>query len=174
LDPFAVLGVPARFEQDPVELERVYKSLTRKLHPDRFAKADPRARRYSLERSTQVNDAFKQLRTAASRAETLLRMGGVSVGEERGGHDASVDPAFLMEIMEQREALAEARAAGDRAALTHMEQDMRARRDAVMTRVAEGFARCALADVARELGTLRYYDRFLTEIESMEEAQVHG
>src|SRR5262252_8968348 len=135
LDHFAVLGVPRRYDLDPGELEKRYKELTRTLHPDRFARADARARRYSLERATQVNDAYKLLRQPHARAEYLLKLGGIDVADEKTG-GKNVDPAFLMEVMEEREALAEARAAGDGVRLGQMQTEMRLRRDSAMQKVA--------------------------------------
>ena len=173
LDHFAVLGVPRRYELDPAELEKRYKDLTRKLHPDRFARADARARRFSLERATQVNDAYKLLRQPVRRAEYLLKLAGIDVADEKEG-GKKVDPAFLMEVMEQREALAEARAAGDGARLAAMAAEMRGRREAALQAVSAGFARGALDDVARALVALRYYDRFLEEISAHEENAQHA
>src|SRR5262249_4533131 len=173
LDHFAVLGVPRRFELDARELEKRYKELTRKLHPDRFARADARARRYSLERATQVTDAYKVLRAPGRRAEYLLKLEGIDVADEKEG-GKGLDPEFLMEVMAEREALAEARAAGARAQLDQMGAKMRARREAAMAKVAQGFARGDRAAVERELKALRYYDRFLEELEEHEEAAAHA
>jgi molecular chaperone HscB len=173
VDHFATLGAARRYDLDAAELERRYKELTRKLHPDRFAKADPRARRYSLERATRVNDAYKVLRDPVRRAEYLLKLGGIDVADEQKGAEG-VDPAFLMEMMEQREALADARADGQVARLTALASAMRERRDAAMVAVGGGFAAGKLAEVARELVALRYYDRFLAEIDSAEEKVSHA
>src|SRR5262249_61399735 len=83
-DAFAVLGVPRQFAQDADELEKKYKDWTRKLHPDRFVKADARARRWSLERATQLNDAYKRLKDPARRAGNLFRppRGGAPRGKK--------------------------------------------------------------------------------------------
>src|SRR5689334_10487801 len=83
-DFFAVLGLPRRFDLDLAEAERLYKELARRLHPDRFARADARARRASLARSVRVNDAWKTLRDPVRRAEYLLSLSGVEVGGEEG------------------------------------------------------------------------------------------
>ena len=54
-DCFRVFGIPAAFDVDVADLETRYKEMTKVLHPDRFARADPQARRASLERSVQLN-----------------------------------------------------------------------------------------------------------------------
>src|SRR5581483_12006679 len=111
------------FAVDLAALERRYKELTRVLHPDRFARADPRARRASLARSVQLNEAWRTLKDPVRRAEYLLSLQGIEVGGEEGTvrregekkERLPVPQALLLEVMELREGLAEARAAGDAA-----------------------------------------------------------
>ena len=162
-DAFAVLGVEKRWDLDASALEKRHKELSRKLHPDRFAKADPRERRHSLEWATQVNDAYKLLRDPLRRAEYLLRLQGIDVTDERR---TVADPEFLTEVLEQREALADARGQGDTTRLEAMGQEARGRRQAEMARLAQAFGAGALAEAARAVVALRYYDRFLEELEA--------
>src|SRR5437899_2895742 len=84
LDKFAVLGLPRAYELDERALEETFRALSRKLHPDRFVRATPRERRFSLEQTTLLNDAYRTLRDPVRRAEHLLALRGVKVaGEER-------------------------------------------------------------------------------------------
>src|SRR5688572_10972062 len=71
-DLFAVLGLRRRFALDLAAAEAAFKERSRQLHPDRFAKADPRARRASLGRTVQLNEAWRTLRDPVRRAEYLL------------------------------------------------------------------------------------------------------
>jgi molecular chaperone HscB len=162
LDHFAVMGLLRRFDLDPGELAQRHKELSRRLHPDRFARADPRARRYSLERATQLNDAYKVLREPARRAEYLLRLHGMDVTDEK---KTVGDPELLMQVMEDREALAEARAAGDRAGLAALGERVVGQRQAALQQVGEAFGRGALEEAARQVVALRYLDRFLEELD---------
>ena len=68
-DHFRVFGLPRKFDLDMTDLERRYKEMTKVLHPDRFARADGRARRASLERSVQLNLAWSTLSQPVARAE---------------------------------------------------------------------------------------------------------
>jgi molecular chaperone HscB len=180
-DHFAVLGVERRFDLDGAALEARYKDLTRKLHPDRFATADPRARRAALQRTVQLNEAWRALKEPLRRAEYLLELGGVKLASDDGGARSggvAASPALLMEILELREELGEARAAHDDAKVTRMGQAMRARADEAAARVAAGLS-AAPADltterleaVARELVALRYYRRFLDEVAAHDDAR---
>jgi molecular chaperone HscB len=156
-DFFAVLGVERRFDLDLADLEGRYRDLSRKLHPDRFAMADPRARRASLQRSVQLNEAWRTLKDPFRRAEYLLSLSGVSLSKE-------VPAALLMETLELREELGEARAAGDDGKVQAMAAAMRARVAAAMQAVSAGLAVGDHARVATELVALRYYRRFMEEV----------
>ena len=179
---FQVLGVPGAFDVDLPALELRYKDLTKQLHPDRFARADPRARRASLQRSVQLNQAWKTLRDPVRRAEYLLSLAGIDVGTEEGTQRRGADGVkqklpvphdLLMEIMDLREGLMEARQADDDARVAELAAEVRGRKQAAMAAVGEAL-RTAPADVdraARELVGVRYFDRFLDEVEVHEEAR---
>jgi molecular chaperone HscB len=182
-DYFDVLGVPRRFDLDVGQLEGRYKELSRKLHPDRFAKADPRARRAALQRTVALNEAWRALKDPLERAEYLLELGGVKIATDDGGArtgGVAASPALLMEILELREELGEARAAHDDANVRRMGDAMRARADAAKAKVAAGLGgeaapeRTHLEAVAGELVALRYYQRFLDEVVVHEDAADGG
>jgi molecular chaperone HscB len=177
-DHFSIFGLPRRHDVDVGALESRYRELTRKLHPDRFAKADPRERRASLGRSVQLNEAWKTLKDPVKRAEYLLGLLGVEVAPESGG---KVPAELLGEILELREALGEARLEGDEVTVQKMAAEMRQRVTASLAAVAQGLSESSLSEaaraapggldaVARELVALRYYRRFLDEVEAHDEA----
>jgi molecular chaperone HscB len=163
-DYFAVFGVDRRYDADMTQLEARYRELSRKLHPDRFATADARARRASLQRSVQLNEAWRTLKDPFRRAEYLLSLAGVTLAKE-------VPPALLMETLELREELGDARAAGDEHKVQAMAAAMRARVAAAMQVVHDGLAAGDHARVAGELVALRYYRRFMDEVAVHEDAR---
>ena len=115
---FAVLGLPFAYDVNLKVAEENFRALSRRFHPDRFAKADPRARRASLQRSVQVNEAWRTIKDPVRRAEYLLQRAGYDIGSEEGasrpGGEAGqrermpVPAALLGEILELREELGEA------------------------------------------------------------------
>src|SRR5262245_30625561 len=109
-DPFEVLGLPARFDLDPKDLEARFRELSRVMHPDRFAQRPAAERGIALGKAVELNEAYRGLRDDLARAAALLRVRGLQVNE---GPGTAADPEFLMEVMELREALAEARAGRD-------------------------------------------------------------
>jgi molecular chaperone HscB len=180
-DYFAVLGLARAFEQDAAVMEARYKDLSRKLHPDRFARSDPRAKKAALQRTVQLNEAWRTLKEPLKRAEYLLALGGVKIATDDGGARSggvAAPPALLMEILELREELGEAREAGDHAKVARMGATMRARADQATARVARGLAgapdAAGLEAVARELVALRYYQRFLDEVSAHDDAREHA
>src|SRR5690348_1978030 len=110
MDPLATLGAPRRFDLDLAALEKTHRELSRALHPDKFAQTGASERRAALEKAADVNEAWRIVRDPIRRAETLFALEGIAVGET---NEPKPGPVFLMEVMEEREALAEARAARD-------------------------------------------------------------
>jgi molecular chaperone HscB len=100
-DYFSFLGVPRRLNLDPQELEQRFRDLSRKFHPDYYYNASPAERLASLERSSYLNDAYRALRSPASRIEHLLAIEGLppakSAGTTDSGHGTLQPPAALLE-----------------------------------------------------------------------------
>jgi molecular chaperone HscB len=183
-DHFDVLGVKRAYHLDRAELEERYLALSKQTHPDRFAKALPRERLEAVVRNTELNDAYKVVKHDIRRAEYLLKLEGIDVGEEKprpttgATKQLVVDPGLLMEVMELREGLVEARSDGDEAKVAEMTADVKARYAAALQIVDAGFTvyeagdRTKLDAIARALVSIRYYGRFLDEAERKGEA--HG
>jgi len=179
-DHFEVLGLPRKYHVDAADLEQRYLALQKETHPDRFAKALPRERMEAVVRNTELNDAYKVLKNDIKRAEYLLKLEGVDIGEEKPQSTTGatkqlvVDPKLLMEIMELRESLAEARGDGDEGKVGELTKDVVGRRAAAMKLVDEGFSayetgnKKVLDGIARALVSLRYYARFMDEVEGKE------
>jgi molecular chaperone HscB len=107
-DYFSFLGVPRKLTLDGADLERRFRDLSRKFHPDYFYNASASERLASLERSSYLNDAFRALRNPVSRIEHLLAIEGLpSVRSEEG--TAKVPPSLLEEVFELNEQLDEIR-----------------------------------------------------------------
>jgi len=156
VDPFAALGVEPRFDLAADALETRFRELSRKLHPDRFAKAPARERMLSLQAATKLNDSYRKLKHPLRRAEALLARGGFGIAETD-----KVGPEFLMEMMELGEAIHEAKDAGDAGALANATAVVRTKRDAAMAELPGLFASAALAPAKEQLIAIRYFDRLL-------------
>ena len=160
MDPFATLGIPRKFDVDLAAVERTHRELSRALHPDRFVGAPPSERRAALTKAVEVNEAWRVVRDPIRRAEALLTLAGAAVGE---GHEPKADPEFLMEMLEQREALAEARHSRDLGAVRKMVAAIEARAANVERRLSDGFSRGEASSLVGSVGELRFYRRFVEE-----------
>jgi len=161
-DPFVLLEVEPRFDLDLNLLEKRHRDLSRILHPDRYAGRPAGERQQALGRAIEVNEAFRALRNPVRRATALLARHGRHIDE---ADSPRADPALLMEVMERREALTDARRAGRRDTVERLTQAVRERRSAIEAEIAASFGREPpdLARVEALLGELRYHERFLEE-----------
>jgi len=155
-DRFAVLGFAPSFDE-PEGLDDRFRALSRKLHPDRFARASAQERRHSLEQTTLLNEAYKTLKDPVRRAEHLLALKGI-----RG--DPKMSPEFLEQTMEDRERLLEAKASGE--PLDVLAAGVREKRDRTLGEVRALLENGGdLTRAAELLARMRYYARYLDEVE---------
>ena len=107
-DYFTFFGLPRRLGLDRQDLERRFRDLSRKFHPDYFYNAPPAERLASLERSSYLNDAYRVLRNPAARIEHLLAVEGLPPAKSEEG-TVKVPAALLEEVFALNEELDEIR-----------------------------------------------------------------
>lgn len=134
-DHFQRLGLPRRFSVDTDVLEREYLARSRAVHPDFHQLGTGGEQRASLELTAALNEANLTLRDPIRRAEYLLTLCGGPTGLQ----EKSLDQAFLMEMMDVRERLEEAKASKDEAALAALEAELTARNAVQLGQVAALF-----------------------------------
>jgi molecular chaperone HscB len=166
---FELFGLPITFDLDVADLTARYRDLQRRFHPDRFASASEPERRLSLQLTAQVNAAFQTLKDPVARARYLLGLQGVDTGEDT---DTAMDTAFLMEQMELRESLAEAREAADRhvrleSLRQRVDEEFEARSAQLRTRFMENSeqARRQARNLVREM---QFLQKLAHEVEELE------
>ncbi len=131
-DYFTLFGLAPRFGLDEAELARAYRRVQSQVHPDRFASAAASDRRVAMQWATLANEAFQTLRAPLGRAAYLCRQHGMEVDGEGG---APMPAAFLHRQMAWREALEEAVARRDAAALAALGAELDAERAALVGRL---------------------------------------
>ena len=77
---FELFGLQPAFKLDNEALERAYREIQSRVHPDRFAHAGDAERRASLQWTTRVNEAYRTLKNPVQRASHLLELRGVDEG----------------------------------------------------------------------------------------------
>ncbi len=153
---FELFGLAPAFALDADSLERAYREIQARVHPDRFAQAGDAERRASMQMTTQVNEAYRTLKSPLRRAQYLVEMHGVDTAFET---NTAMPREFLMAQMELRERLEEAR---DAEALGRLERELQAQKAALEARLAD----CidgrrdwqAASDLVRELMFLEKLD----------------
>ena len=167
---FELLGLDPFFGIDTGQLDRAYRELQAKVHPDRFAHMPEAEQRLSMQWATRVNEAYRTLKHPLSRAQYLLELHGIDARHESN----TVMPAqFLMEQMEWREAAMEARAAEDTAELERMHHRLRSQADGLFAEIETDIDRrenyAGAADAVRRLMfVLKLKDEIDEALESLE------
>jgi molecular chaperone HscB len=177
MDPFATLGLPRRYQLDLRQLETNYRELQRVLHPDRHGSAAASQRRMNLLKAVEVNEAYRALKNQVTRAEALLALYAADATPELGQED----PEFLMEVLELREALSEAHAAGNAAAVRAMADralaaklSIDAELGSAFETLSHGVSTAGLTSARKLLGRLKYFHRFLDEVSALEQRSEDG
>ena len=121
-DHFALFGLPRSFAVDGAALDARYRDVQAQVHPDRHAHLPEADQRRAMQWATQVNEAYQTLKKPLPRARYLLHLAGHDPQVE---HNTAMPAAFLMEQMELREAVVDARAAHDMAVLDQLRKRIR-------------------------------------------------
>ena len=111
-DYYRFFDLDRRLSIDLSDLHKRYYSLSRLVHPDHFARGTPNEKRFALDATAILNDAFRTLRDPVARAEYVLKEEGIEAV-----HDGAkrVPPELLEDVFEVRTAI-EGLRGGDTAA----------------------------------------------------------
>ncbi|WP_291993119.1 Fe-S protein assembly co-chaperone HscB [Candidatus Accumulibacter sp. ACC003] len=162
-DHFSLFELPPTFRMDAALLDGRYLEMQSRVHPDRFASAGKADRRLSLQWATRVNEAYQTLKKPLSRASYLLHLADHDLGSE---NNAAMPADFLVEQMEWREAVAEARTAGEHHELEHLhhrlQREIGERYDELAVLLDD---RRDLEQAADRLRRLMFIEKLLIEID---------
>jgi molecular chaperone HscB len=165
---FELFGLVPAFAVEGEALERSYREIQSKVHPDRFAHAGDAERRASLQWTTRVNEAYRTLKDPVQRAKHLLELHGVDVAFET---NTAMPPEFLMQQMELREALEEATGKKDPARLDSLRKDLLREKQKLEQAIAETIdARKDYAAAAGLVRKLQFLDKLDSEIDAAYES----
>jgi molecular chaperone HscB len=158
---FDLFGLSPIYSIEGEALERSYREIQSKVHPDRYAHAGDAERRASLQWTTRVNEAYRPLKDPVQRAKHLLELHGVDVAFET---NTAMPPEFLMQQMELRESLEEAKTP---ASLDEMRKRLRQNKAELQKQIAEALdIRKDYAGAAGLVRKLQFLDRLDEEIDS--------
>jgi len=176
-DYYEFLGIPRRLSLSLDALQEKFYSLSRLLHPDRYSRHSEQEKRYSLEASSILNDAYRVLRDPIQRAEYVLKEAGFDMLASRG---KDVPPELLEEVFELNMALDELRS-GDEEVLPQLDQSRR-RFKAMLAAIDQALEvefrrhdsqpddasrRAVLADIRSALHRRRYVQNLVNEVDKL-------
>ena len=169
---FELFELPVSFDIDLQDLSQRYRELQRVVHPDKFVNASDRERRLSVENAAAINEAYQILKSPQRRARYMLELQSVSFDDEK---DMALDPAFLMEQIELREALGELnQSENPLESLNKIMADIKARITAIIEAIREGLVQPQLDDsqknnIKQLIQKMQFLNKLQEEAEYQEE-----
>ncbi len=107
---FELFNLPLTFAQDRVAIDARWKDLQREAHPDKFSAQGAAAQRIAMQWSVRINEAYQRLKDPVRRAAYLCELHQAPINAE---NNTAMPTAFLMQQMELREELDEAKTDDD-------------------------------------------------------------
>lgn len=164
-DDFELFGVPKRFAQDRAALDARWRELQAEVHPDRFVSQGTAAQRVAMQWAVRVNEAYQRLKDPLQRAAYLCELRGAAINAE---NNTAMPPAFLMQQMEWRESLDDARTLD---AVEGLADEVDAQRDEVLAGIGSLLdEKGDAAAAAQQVRVLMFIERFGDDIERRLEA----
>ncbi len=159
---FELFGLPQTYTLDRNKLDVAYRELQNAVHPDRFTAQPEAEQRVAMQWATQVNEAYQTLKHPVNRGVYLLSLQGI---DALHASNTQMAPAFLMQQMEWREAIDEARAGKSVDALDALSDDLRATHRRIEAQLAELLDRAQDYAAATEaVRQLRFMDKLIAEV----------
>lgn len=170
-DHFSLFGLTRQFAIDASRLDQAYRQVQAEVHPDRFAGGSDAEKRLSMQWATRANEAYQTLKKPVSRARYLLSLAGVDTQEDT---NTTMPTDFLMQQMEWREGVAEARAGKDLGALDKLLADLRLAERDMQRQLSEALdGKPDHANAALLVRKLRFTEKLAEEISAAQEALEH-
>jgi molecular chaperone HscB len=101
---FELYDLPVQLSVDKARLKKKYFELSRRYHPDYFIQQDAASQQEALDQSAMINKAYKTFSSQDETIRYVLAMKGLLTENEK----YELSPAFLMDMMELNESVAEA------------------------------------------------------------------
>jgi len=120
---FELFGLKPIFNLDLAALEGNYRKIQSESHPDRFVTASGAEKLQSMQTATLTNEGYQTLKIPANRAKYILELQGINAIAET---NTAMSAEFLMQQMEWREALEDAKTEKNIKALESLLTEMRA------------------------------------------------
>jgi molecular chaperone HscB len=167
---FALFQLPATFALDAGALDAAYRDVQGQVHPDRFVGATDAEKRVAMQWATRANEAYQTLKNPQKRAQYLCELNGVDLQTES---NTAMPMAFLMQQMEWRDALGDARDGKDVDALDTLDAQLKEERASLLKQVGAQLDAGDFAQAAQGVRALMLLAKFGEEVGFAFEAMEH-
>lgn len=160
---FELFNLPLQFAVDAQALDSAYRDVQNRVHPDKYVNATDAEKRVAMQWATRANEAYQTLKHPQKRAQYMCELHGVDLQTES---NTAMPMAFLMQQMEWREELGDARAAKDVDALEALDQQLRRERKAQLAAIEQQISSNDYAQAAQGVRALMFIEKLKQEIDS--------
>jgi len=161
---FELFGLAPAFGLNKEVLEKAYRDIQSRVHPDRFAHAGDAERRASLQWTTRVNEAYRALKDPVQRGKHILELHGVDVAFET---NTQMPTDFLLQQLELREELEAATGGRDASRLDRLRSGLRLQQASLEGQIGDAIdAKKDYAAAAELVRKLMFLDRLDNEIDA--------
>jgi molecular chaperone HscB len=158
---YQLFNLPQQYAVDAAALDAAYREVQGRVHPDRFVNATDAEKRVAMQWATRANEAYQTLKHPQKRAQYLCELNGVDLQTES---NTAMPMAFLMQQMEWREELGDARAARDADALEALDRQLRGERKARLADIAVQLDAGDFQSAAQGVRALMFLEKFGDEV----------
>ena len=158
---FELFNLPQQFAIDAGALDSAYRDVQSRVHPDKFVNATDAEKRVAMQWATRANEAYQTLKNPQKRAQYLCELNGVDLQTES---NTAMPMAFLMQQMEWREELGEARAAKDSDALDAVDKQLRSARKDQLAQIEQHINAGDFHAAAQGVRALMFLEKFGEEV----------
>ena len=164
---FELFQLPATFAVDSDALDTAYRDVQGRVHPDRFVNATDAEKRVAMQWATRANEAYATLRNPQKRAQYLCEINGVDLQTES---NTAMPASFLMQQMEWREELEDARGSKDASGLDKLDAQLRRERKGMLEQVGKQLDAADYHGAAQTVRGMMFLDKFGEEVQYAFEA----
>jgi molecular chaperone HscB len=158
---FELFHLPQRFAIDMEALDKAYREVQSRVHPDKFSSATDAEKRVAMQWATRANEAYQTLKNPYKRAAYLCELNGIDLQVDS---NTSMPGDFLMQQMEWREALDDAKGTKNIAAFEVLADEVQAARKAEVAHIGELLDQNDFTLAAASVRKLMFLEKFADEV----------
>lgn len=159
---FELFQLPQRFTIDLTALDQAFHEVQNRVHPDKFSQATDAEKRVAMQWATRANEAYQTLKSPFKRAAYLCELNGIDLQIES---NTAMPREFLMQQMEWREQLEDAKHGKDMNALEALDAELQVVRRSTVAHIGTLLDAHNFTDAALGVRQLMFLEKFEGEVQ---------